>query len=150
MYYLPLDDISVENDHAYNIIKNNSIVNSFPLDDSKRNLDYESHDFLATCTTVQGNHDPLWKVEFFDSPGETVIIDELDDEDLYISLTNSYELRLNAFVSDAISGEYRCESSITGIFIKFIVTIGMLHCVFQTFCIDYNYRICGNIEGGKY
>ena len=149
MYYLPLDDISVENNYAYNIIKNNSIVNSFPFDEDqrKRNVDYY---FLATCTTVQGNHDPLWKVELFDRPGEIVTIDDLGDEDLYISLINPYESRLNAFVSDAISGEYRCESSITGIFIKFIVTIGMLHCVFQTFCIDYNYRICGNIEGGKY
>ena len=137
----------MENYYAYNIIKNNSIVNSFPIFDArKRNV---GHDFLATCTTVQGNHDPLWKVEFFDSPGETVVIDELYD-DLYLSLTNLYVSRLNAFVSDAISGEYRCESSISGIFIRFIVTTGMLHCVFQTFCIDYNYRIHGNIDGGKY
>ena len=137
MYYLPLDDISVENDNAYNIIKNNSIVNSFPFgeDQRKRNV---GHDFLATCTAVQGNHDPLWKVEFFDHPGETVIIHELDDADLYISMINPYESRLNAIVSDDISGEYRCESSISGIFIRFIVTTGMLHCVYIS---DFLFRL---------
>ena len=87
----------------------------------KRNIENLNF-FNARCTTVQGNHKPIWKAEFFNELNYPVIINDSFSDDLYSYHENSYISELNAYVTEDIGGAYRCESSITGVFVSFILT----------------------------
>ena len=82
------------------------------------------HFFQVQCTTVQGNHDPIWKAEFFNRPNYPGVITNKFSEELYSNEINPYVSELRATVAEDLSGKYMCESLVSGVYITFILTIG--------------------------
>ena len=135
IFFLLTDDIASEIGRSENL-PNNSIVNSFITDDydynseHKRLIEYRNS-FQITCSTVQGHHKPTWKAEFFGTPNFPGVISSSFSETIYSDQLNPYVTNLNALISEDTSGIYMCESSVSGVFLKFILTSGKLESCVQ-------------------
>lgn len=104
-----------------NIIYNNSVVNLFNYDDSKR----AGVVFRVQCTTVQRDELPKFKAEFFTNPGViNTINEEAEIGNLYSIPNGLYQNTMAAIVSQSISGRYWCESAVSGVSTTFIITAG--------------------------
>ncbi len=110
-------------DEYHQSLLNNSIINYNENDYYSENAEL-NYMMQITCTTVQGNHSPMWKAEFFGTPNFPGVISNEYSESLYTSQINSYVTELNIDLTEDISGNYRCESAISGIFLNFILTSG--------------------------
>ena len=102
-------------------INNNSIVNGLfngdiPNDLMKRNVPGNPV-INIQCTTVQGDHDPIWSID------NTTVISNTS----YITLTqsNSYVSSLAVVVNDETAGRYTCRSAVSGAAISFLLVAGI-------------------------
>lgn len=116
-------DIITITDSDNLFIRNNSIVNTFSVIDHKREIESE-RSFEALCTVVQGDHNPIFKAEFFTNPGNELVLDYDYNDDLSTRQLNVYQSRLIANANQNISGRYQCQSTVSGIFSNFILTPG--------------------------
>ena len=103
-------------------LRNNSIVNRFDFI-SKREV-VNKKKFRVGCTTVQGDHNPFFKVEFFANPGSEIVITNYS-VNLYTLQSNPYQSFLIANVTPSISGKYNCQSTVSGLFSTFIIAAGI-------------------------
>ena len=96
------------------------------MEDHKREIEYE-RTFEALCTVVQGDHNPIFKAEFFTSPGNELVLDYdylYYNDDLSTRQLNLYQSMLIANANQNISGRYQCRSTVSGVFSNFILTPG--------------------------
>lgn len=106
-------------------VANNSIVNYFPqFYESKRSVAGGSFASFS-CTGVQGDHYPVFKVELFNETGfiRTVNASSPNNE-IAASPNGEFQNTLYVYVHRETSGRYYCESSVSGAFKSFIVTSG--------------------------
>lgn len=90
------------------------------------------------CTGVQNDHSPGWETDFYNNPGEPVLLDGYSDN-LYSTAINTYQTRLNIlYVQSEYSGIYKCSSSVSGSFVQFISTAGMVRVIIMfSMCMHY-------------
>ena len=122
LIFFSVDPITVSNVLGNVRLRNNSIVNRFNFI-SKREV-VNMKNFRVRCTTVQGDHNPLFKVEFFDNPGNEIVITNYSIY-LYTLQSNPYQSFLIANVTSSISGKYNCQSTVSGLFSTFIIAAGI-------------------------
>ena len=123
-----VDDISLSS-NGVDTVQNNSIVNDFDdnydyYGERKRIAEYPPNSYQLLCTTVQGNHNPIWTAEFFATPNVSVTIDNSFSELLYSDQQNQYVSELIVDVYGDLSGRYTCRSSISGVLVRVILTSG--------------------------
>ncbi len=126
-FYSSTDDISLSSNG--DTVQNNSIVNDYDdnyyyYDEHKRIAEYPPSSYRLLCSTVQGNHNPIWTAEFFATPNVSVTIDNSFSELLYSNQQNPYVSELIVEVSGDLSGRYTCRSSISGVFVTVFLTSG--------------------------
>ena len=103
-------------------LRNNSIINRFIYPEKREVVNKKS--LQVRCTTVQGDHNPIFKVEFFTNPGSEIVITDYS-VNLYTLQSNPYQSSLIANVTSSISGKYTCQSTVSGLFSTFIVAAGI-------------------------
>ena len=117
-----VDPITVSNMLSDVKLRNNSIVNRF-INPPKREV-VNQQILRVGCTTVQGDHNPIFKVEFFANPGSEIVITDYS-VNLYTLQSNPYQSSLIANVTPSISGKYNCQSTVSGLFSTFIIAAGI-------------------------